>query len=238
MKNKILFIERESDLSDVLRIYLENHYYIAFSSSNIDSLHRLEKEENIKLIIYNNEPPLADGLEFLKIIRKNHYSTPFIMLSDETDIKEEVEIIKNTLFLSRQSDIESILQIIETIVPGRSPKEKRQYPRLKINQNVDLYCTVNQKKLKSFIENISLGGMRLRMDGEKENFDDTSLEFLIDNFKIILTKVKTVYFEKNLKDENVYGIKFIEVSDESSSNIHNLVTNLIKKAIITSSINI
>lgn len=238
MKNRILFIEHIPDLSDILRFYLENHYYLALSKNNEDAFNRLKKDDNIKLIIYNNEPSVNNnGLDFLKLIRKNHYYTPLILLSDEYEKKEEIEIIKNTLFLNKNSDIEAILQIIETIIPKKSPKEKRKFPRVNINKSVEIFCMLNQKKINTLIENISLDGMRIKISGKCNDLDYNVIEFCIDDYKIIISKVKIIYCEKCSENEYVYGIKFIEINENSLNKIQNLVTHYIKKSIITSEIN-
>lgn len=227
MKNRILFIENEPDLSDVLRIYLENHYYLGYSPSNSDALHRLENDDNVKLVIYNNEPPYCNGVKFLKIIRKNHFMVPYILLSDDEAQKDEIEIIKNSLFIRKPVEIETILQIIETIIPKSSPKERRKFPRVNVNKEITLKHKHSDKALNVHLENISLGGMKLKLKDFINNFEEKEIEIEFDDIHIKVNKFRTIYSDEESSDGISLGIEFKELNDESFKTIHKIIRDTI-----------
>ncbi len=227
MKNRILFVEKNQDLSDILRIYLENHYYVGYASSDTDALTRLQKDEKIKLVIYHNEPPELDGLSFLKNIRKQHFSVPFILLSDESEVKEEVEIIRNTLFLHKHVEIDAMLQIIKTIIPEDRNSELRQYPRVNIKKLVVFYAPEEQKSFEGYVDNISLGGMRVQVNKEITEPDNTNLEFELFGKKVEINKMETVYTAQGKGNEKILGIKFSEMDNNHMRTIHDLISKII-----------
>ncbi len=232
MKNRILFIENEPDLSDILRIYLENNYYLTYSPSNSDALHKLESMDNVKLIIYNDTPPKTDGLGFLKTIRKNHYTTPFIILSDDTELKKEAEIIKNTLYMPKHGDIEAILQIIETIIP-KEQKERRQFPRVNMGKTLYVKNNSTSEEYTANLENLSIGGMKIKLQDFTRNFNEDNLEISFDDVKITLNKVKTVYSGNDSPDGIVMGVEFNEISDNAFKTIQDIISTIIMDRIIS-----
>jgi len=233
MKNRILFIEKTPDYSDVMRYYLENNYYIAFSPSNNDALHKIEKDEKIRLIIYDNDPPALDGLAFLKTIRKNHYTIPFILLSDNLNIKSDVEIIKNTLFLNKPFQIEALIQVIEGLIPKTAINEKRKYPRISMNRNIVISDKKSGKKIEGSIENISIGGMRILLRDFIESFDDHEMEFQLGDLKLKLDKSRIVHKTKSDDNKISIGIEFVDLNDNILSVIENFIREVIMNAIIT-----
>ncbi len=232
MKNRILFVEQTQDLSDILRIYLENNYYVSYSPTEKDAEHKLENIDNIKLIMYNDDLPEYNGIEFCKNIRKNGFKTPFILLSEDKELKKELEIIKNTLFLPKHSEIEAILQIIQTLIPMEQ-KEKRQFPRIDINKPFKLKNLCSGETYSGNLSNLSIGGMKVDIKNFSNNFDNTNLEISIDDVKITLNNVHTVYSDTKSADSIVMGIEFKEMNSETYQKIQDIISTIIMDRIIS-----
>lgn len=225
MKSRILFVETSPDISDVVRIFLENHYYVAYSPSSSDALHKVENDENVRLVVYSNDPPALDGLEFLKIIRKHRITVPFILLGDDNDISSEIEIIKNSLYVNKPVEIDTLLQIIEAIIPASyKSKERRKYPRIPLNKNATIKHLKDGKEVDCMIENISLGGMRVKLDKFIESFEENELVVNFDNLTFEIKKQSTIYNEDGIR----FGVEFKSLNEE----VYHKIENLIKKFIL------
>jgi DNA-binding response OmpR family regulator len=231
MKSRILFVETSPDISDVVRIFLENHYYVGYSPSSSDALHKVENDENIRLIVYSNDPPILDGLDFLKIIRKHRMTIPFILLGDDNDISSEIEIIKNSLYVNKPIEIETLLQIIEAIIPASyESKERRKYPRIKLNKSATIKHLRDGKEIDCLIENISLGGMRVKLDKFIDSFEENELIVNFDNLTFEIQKQSTIYSEDGIR----FGVEFKSLNETTYHKIENLIKKFILESISAS----
>lgn len=84
---KILIVDDEEHIQELIRFNLENNGYKAISASNgIDAV-RLVKEENPQLVLLDLMLPGKDGYDVCKEIRRDHNvsNTPIIMLTAKSE---------------------------------------------------------------------------------------------------------------------------------------------------------
>jgi DNA-binding response OmpR family regulator len=88
-KEKILIIEDEKEIADLIEIYLVNEGYEVFkANSGEDGLETLS-EHPIQLVLLDIMMPGIDGLEVCRIIRKDK-NIPILMLSAKSEDMDKI----------------------------------------------------------------------------------------------------------------------------------------------------
>ena len=77
---KILVVDDEKEIADLIEIYLQNEGYEVFKFNRAEGVLSLVDRESISLAILDVMLPDGDGLELLRQIRKEHYF-PVILLT-------------------------------------------------------------------------------------------------------------------------------------------------------------
>lgn len=86
---KILIVDDETEIRELLKIYLKNHGYKTFDASNgLEALSVL-KDNDIDLILVDIMMPKLDGIEFVKKIRKDSV-IPIIFLSAKSEDMDKI----------------------------------------------------------------------------------------------------------------------------------------------------
>lgn len=86
---KILIVDDETEIRELLKIYLKNHGYNTFDASNgIEALSIL-KDDDIDLILVDIMMPKLDGIEFVKRVRKDS-TIPIIFLSAKSEDLDKI----------------------------------------------------------------------------------------------------------------------------------------------------
>ena len=89
MNEKILVVDDEKEIADLLEVYLKNDNYIAHKYYNgIEALECIQKTE-IDLAILDVMLPDIDGFRICQKIRENYYF-PVIMLTAKIDDGDKI----------------------------------------------------------------------------------------------------------------------------------------------------
>lgn len=90
MKNKILVVDDEKEIRNLLEIYLLNEgYYVIKAEDGTEALNILEKED-IQLMILDIMMPGIDGIEVCKRIREK-LDIPILMLSAKSEDMDKIQ---------------------------------------------------------------------------------------------------------------------------------------------------
>lgn len=90
MKTKILVVDDEMDIRNVLRINLESEGYEVVEASNgMDALNILDSEK-IDLMVLDIMMPIMDGLEVCRKVREKH-KLPILMLSAKAEDMDRIQ---------------------------------------------------------------------------------------------------------------------------------------------------
>ncbi len=91
-KYKILVIEDEDNINNLLKALLETNGYQVISAKSCEGGEMLFSSHRPDLVILDLGLPDFDGMRFLKGVRKE-FLTPIIVLSARTDEKDKVEAL-------------------------------------------------------------------------------------------------------------------------------------------------
>ncbi len=91
MSNKILVVEDDKDIQELIYEILKSEGYKVITANNGLEGYQIYKEEKIDLLILDIMMPKMDGYQLAKLIRKKDDKLPIIML---TALEEEYDEIK------------------------------------------------------------------------------------------------------------------------------------------------
>jgi DNA-binding response OmpR family regulator len=87
---KILIVDDEQDIIDILRLYLSTNQHAVLGSCNGSQALEIFNGEEIDLLVVDIMMPEMDGLELIKIIRRSS-DIPVMMLTARDDITDKVQ---------------------------------------------------------------------------------------------------------------------------------------------------
>jgi DNA-binding response OmpR family regulator len=90
MKEKILIVDDEQRIVELVKAYLEKEGYATVEASDGEAALELWREEKPDLVVLDILMPQVDGLEFCREVRKES-NTPIIILSARTQEEDRLE---------------------------------------------------------------------------------------------------------------------------------------------------
>lgn len=89
MKEKILIVDDEKEIADLVEVYLKNDGYEVFKFYNAEEALECTKREHLSLAILDVMLPDMDGFTLCQKIRENHLF-PIIMLTAKVDDMDKI----------------------------------------------------------------------------------------------------------------------------------------------------
>jgi DNA-binding response OmpR family regulator len=119
MTKKILVVDNEVDLVEMIKLRLEaNNYEVIVACDGAEALEKI-KNERPDLIILDILMPRMNGYEFLRKVRKQKDSTkeiPVIIISARTRMKDLFDNWEISDFISKPFDAKELLSKIENVL--------------------------------------------------------------------------------------------------------------------------
>lgn len=206
MEEKVLIVDDEQEIADLLEVYLKNEGYQVFKFYNgQDALSCLEKEK-VSLAILDVMLPDMDGFSLCKKIRENHYF-PIIMLTAKVE-----EIDKITGFTMGADDyITKPFQPIEVVTRVKS--QIRRYTQYNFKeQNEKIQDEIDIKAL-----HISNRHHKAALNGRELALTPTEFDIL---WYLASHKGQVVSSEELF--EKVWGEKFLDNNNTVMAHIARL----------------
>jgi len=147
---KILIIEDDNAIRDVLKKSLESEGFVVDEASDGDSGSFMARVNQYDIILLDYVLPNKNGLEVCKDIRLNEISTPIIMLTGRSEVLSKIELLNNGAddYITKPFSFEELIARIKAM--HRRPKEieseifKNGYIQLN-NSNQEVL--INDKKV-------------------------------------------------------------------------------------------
>lgn len=206
MKNKILIIEDDIEISDMLNDYLsKNNYDTSIARDGINGI-KIAKENNPDLIILDIMLPYKSGDEVLREVRK-FSDAPVIILSAKESIQMKVDLLKIGAddYVVKPFDLSELLARIET--------------------NLKRYVkSFNQKIIYNY-KNITLN-----YDLKEVLVDEDIIRLTSKEFEILYLLIK--YPNKVLSKKNLYEAVWEDMYTYDNDTINTHISNIRKKLIL------
>ena len=90
LKNKILIVDDEKEIRELLEIYLQNEGYNVIKASDGKEALDIFNNEEIDLLVLDVMMPNMDGLEVCKRIRESK-NVPILMLSAKSEDMDKIQ---------------------------------------------------------------------------------------------------------------------------------------------------
>ena len=203
MKNKILIIEDDIEISDMLNDYLsKNNHDTSIARDGINGI-KIAKENNPDLIILDIMLPYKSGDEVLREVRK-FSDAPVIILSAKESIQMKVDLLKIGAddYVVKPFDLSELLARIET--------------------NLKRYVkSFNQKIIYNY-KNITLN-----YDLKEVLVDEDIIRLTSKEFEILYLLIK--YPNKVFSKKNLYEAVWEDMYTYDNDTINTHISNIRKK---------
>lgn len=203
MNNKILIIEDDIEISDMLNDYLsKNNYDTSIARDGINGI-KIAKENNPDLIILDIMLPYKSGDEVLREVRK-FSDAPVIILSAKESIQMKVDLLKIGAddYVVKPFDLSELLARIET--------------------NLKRYVkSFNQKIIYNY-KNITLN-----YDLKEVLVDEDIIRLTSKEFEILYLLIK--YPNKVFSKKNLYEAVWEDMYTYDNDTINTHISNIRKK---------
>lgn len=200
---KILIVEDDSDINNMLRdLLVQNRYLVKTAYSGTEAI-LLIKQEEYDLILLDYMLPGLDGKQVLEEIKKIR-EIPVMMLTARDEIAQKVELLKLGAedYLTKPFHNEELLARIEVILRRNKQDKKEQ----EILQFKDI--TLNRQKMEVTIKD--------------KIITVTKREYLI--LELLMLQPEKVFTKSNIY-EKVWQEEYL--GDENVINVH--ISNLRQK---------
>lgn len=126
---KILIVDDEFDIVDVLGDVLTVEGYQVITASNgRDGLTRL-RETNVNLVLLDCMMPLVDGPEMLRLMREDEtlLNIPVVMMS-AAEMRRQMQALGCSAFLKKPFDLATLLQTVARLIGNSGDRENHGSP--------------------------------------------------------------------------------------------------------------
>lgn len=112
MNTKILIVDDEKDIIDVLRDRLEQGFSEVLIASNGSEAVKIADRDRPNIIIMDINMPVLNGIEAKRIIRDNGLRMPIIFLSIRPKDELSDEMDDNTIFMEKPVNFKELSSVI------------------------------------------------------------------------------------------------------------------------------
>jgi DNA-binding response OmpR family regulator len=125
MKTKILVVDDEAPIRELLSTYLKKYGYDIIVAANGKEAQRLTDEESLHLVIMDIVLPDADGMEVLSAVRQNHPNLPVIMLTGigfDEELLQEAQQRGAAGYISKTLPLDQLLMEVRRVLSYKPAK--------------------------------------------------------------------------------------------------------------------
>lgn len=126
---RILLVEDEHDIADLVKLNLENEgYKVSHAKDGVEALQR-NKEESFDLIIMDVMLPHVDGLTATENIRLNNAEVPILFLSARNTTQDRIAGLKKggDDYLTKPFNLEELLLRVQKLLGRSTPKNENPF---------------------------------------------------------------------------------------------------------------
>ena len=120
MKKKILIVDDEANIRDLLSRFLTDIGYQVHSAESVSEGLRLARESKPDLLISDLQLEDGDGLEMIGQIKADNADLPVILLTGvlyDSDVEKDVVGKRVTRYLAKTTPLSQIMAVVNSLVP-------------------------------------------------------------------------------------------------------------------------
>lgn len=224
MAMKIMVVDDEKPILDLIRLTIENDGYEVVTSQDSQSAARMINTEKFDGLFADVRMPNLNGFELTKIVRGSTMNSriPVVLITGLSDAQTMREGFQAgaSCFLAKPVGPKEVSGLIRAL-RGSMLKERRRHARLPFCTAVS--CQIDENGGKSFDTvsiNIGEGGMLLNSSGNFEIGKRLKLDFTLTD-KAQVRNAQGLVVRKD--HEGNTGIEFVALSLEHQEAIRNFI---------------
>ena len=197
--SKILIIEDEKDIQNIIKAFLENaKYEVKVANDGLEGINLLQKEK-FDIVLLDIMMPKIDGFVVCEMIRKNS-NIPIIMLTALTDEESQIKGFNKLAddYITKPFSMPVVLKHIEAVLRRTDNNENNhtlKYKNIILNiENYEVY--VDNKKIALTYREFEI--LKLFMENQGKVFTRDNILNSIWNYdyygddKIVNTHIKNI----------------------------------------------
>ncbi len=169
---KILIVDDESSLRDMLAILLQREGYQVHQAKNgVDALERIS-EGSFDLVITDMRMPVMGGLELLKQLREQEHEVAVVMLTAFSSMEEAVEAMKLGAYdyITKPFKNDEIRVVVKNALERKALKEENRQLKQQLGQRFSFQCLIGKSpsmmKVISLLERVAPSQANVLITGE------------------------------------------------------------------------
>lgn len=227
MKTKVLFVEDETDLGNVVKQYLEiMDFEVDWCNNGKVALDRIKQQKNhYHIFLIDISMPEMDGFELADQLIQMKNATPFLFLTARSEKKDKLHGLKMGAddYITKPFDIDELVLRIKNIIrrnqveaPAPAAPDYIQLHDVKFYKDAlrlyihsdEIVLTVREAELLEYLFNnrnrvLKREEILQQLWGENDYFLGRSLDVFISRLRKHLSKSDKITIN------NVYGVGFV-----------------------------
>jgi DNA-binding NtrC family response regulator len=153
---KILVIDDEKSILDLLSVVFEKEGYMVKTSLSATRAVELMGNEDFDMIISDIKMPKMSGMELLRYVRKNRPDIPIVMITAYGTIKQAVEALKAGAmdYIVKPFDVEELKIIVTQGLEKKRLKEENLFLKKELKEKYDFENMIGKSKVMQEIYNL------------------------------------------------------------------------------------
>ena len=215
MKGKILIVDDEPQLRQLLKTILEQDYVIA-EAENGAALQKCLTQDQADVILLDLKLPDANGLDLLPVIKKAWPDTEVIVLTGEATFEAAVQATKRGAyhFINKPFDPQVLEVTVERAIENRQHKEENNSLRRALSTmsggSAPVFQSPSIQNVVRIIERVAPGDVTILITGDsgsgKEVIADL-IHSLSPRAKNRIVKVNCAALPRELIESELFGSK-------------------------------
>jgi two-component system response regulator PilR (NtrC family) len=213
-KGKILIVEDEKSMREVLKMLLEGeHYEVTTAADGLEGLSYIEKDI-FDLVITDMKMPKADGFEVLKKIKEISPNTIVIMITAFGTTEKAIDAMKAGTYdyINKPFNIDEIRLIVENAIEKKRLRDELSVLRQKVETKYSPENFVSQstkmQELFKFVPRIAQSNSNVLITGESgsgKEFFATAIHNLSSRKNKNLISINCAAFPEGLLESELFG---------------------------------
>ena len=146
---KILVIDDEKSILDLLSVVFEKEGYMVETSLSATRAVELMGNEDFDIIVSDIKMPKMSGMELLSYVRKNRPDIPIVMITAYGTIKQAVEALKAGAmdYIVKPFDVEELKIIVAQGLEKKRLKEENLFLKKELKKKYDFENMIGKSKM-------------------------------------------------------------------------------------------
>ena len=232
-KYKLLIVDDESDLLDILSARLEMSGYTVFSAANGQQALDIVSNEKIDLVITDVQMPVVTGIQLLENIRQiDSIKPPVIFITGYSSITLEQAYDKGVqAVFYKPFDFKDLLTCIKKFLSSQDERFHPRDERIAVNTKLNFNYSNLKEAQEAHVLNIGKGGFFMSLEVDKLPAIESKIDFCIQ-FKDGLAEIKGIgqvkWVRKDYEGDMPpgCGVEFIQLDETSNVHASDLISSL------------